>query len=125
MTTLLIDTDVAIDFLNGKNYAKDLIEPYIKTNTAYLSILSVYELYAGMRDKEKDKTKDFIMGCIIEPINLEIAEKAGASYRKYRGKGITLTSVDCLISTTAIVKSHKIATRNKSHYPEKTLLLDF
>lgn len=34
----------------------------------------------------------------------------------------TLTSTDCLINATAIVKKHKIATRNKEHYPNKKML---
>lgn len=38
---------------------------------------------------------------------------------------ITLTSIDCLIAATAIIKNYKIATRNKSHYPIKDILLEF
>ena len=63
MQTVMIDTDIAIDYLRGKSSAKDLILPLWKTNTAYLSILTVYELYAGMRENEREETilfQDFI-----------------------------------------------------------------
>ena len=125
LQTILIDTDVAIDFLKGRKYASELIEPYILANTAYLSILSVYELYAGMRDEEAEKTGDFIFGLMIEPVNRETAVRAGAFYRQYRKQGITLTAIDCLIGACASIQGHKIATRNKSHYPDTSLILDF
>ena len=122
MQTVMIDTDIAIDYLRGKSSAKDLILPLWKTNTAYLSILTVYELHAGMRENEKEDTNNFINACNIEPITIEIAKKGGEIYRHYRTQGITLTSNDCLINATAIVKGHKIATRNKAHYPDKKII---
>jgi hypothetical protein len=44
---------------------------------AYLSILSVYELYAGMRASEKDVTEDFIHACNVEAVTMQIAKKPG------------------------------------------------
>ena len=60
MQTVLIDTDIAIDYLRGHKEAIELIAPLWEENRAFLSILSVYELYAGMREKEKDDTEVFI-----------------------------------------------------------------
>jgi len=42
--TVLVDTDVAIDFLRGREYAKRFLIPLWKENLAYMGILSVYEL---------------------------------------------------------------------------------
>src|SRR3989304_6192352 len=108
MQTVLIDTDIAIDYLRGESSAKDLILPLWKTNKAYVSILTVYELHAGMRENEKEDTENFINACNIELITIEIAKRGGEIYRHYRKQGITLTSTDCLINTTAVVKGHKI-----------------
>ena len=85
-------------------------------------MLTVYELTAGMRDAEKVVTHNFIEACAVEPITPEIAIKGGELYRKYRAKGVMLTSLDCLIAATALVKGYKVATRNVKHYPEKGLL---
>jgi predicted nucleic acid-binding protein len=125
MHPVLIDTDVAIDYLRGVQYAKELIEPLWDSDTAYFSVLSVYELWAGMRENEKSDTSNFIRACNIENITPEIAVKGGDLYKHYRTKGITLTSIDCLIAATAIIRGRKIATRNTAHYPEKGLLLKF
>jgi len=123
MQSVLIDTDIAIDYLRGSREAARLIEQLWNDNMASLSILSVYELYAGMRATENDDTENFINACNIEQITMHIAKKAGDMYRLWRGKGVTITSIDCLIAATAVLKKHKIATKNKGHYPEKGLLL--
>jgi len=122
MKTVLIDTDIAIDFLRGLNQAKSLITPLWEQNAAFLSLLSVYELYAGMQEKEKTATDNFIRACQIEPLTFEISQKAGELYRFYRKEGLTLTAIDCLIFATAKTQQHLIATRNLRHYPDKKLL---
>lgn len=123
MQTVLVDTDIAIDYLRGAGYARDLMFDLWDANTAYLSMLSVYELYAGMREDELEDTEDFIDACIIEDVTINITQKGGETYRLNRKKGITLTSIDCLVYSTAIIRGHKIATRNKEHYPDKKILL--
>lgn len=123
MQTVLIDTDVAIDFLRGEPYAQDLLLPLWEVSRAYLSVLTIYELYAGMKEKEREPTDDFIGACLIEPVSQQIAAKGGEWRALYREKGITLTTVDCLIASTALLQGHKIATRNVRHYPDKKLLL--
>lgn len=122
MQGVLVDTDIAIDYLRGLPYANDLMEKLWESDSARLSILSVYELFAGMRDAEQEATGDFIRACPIEEVTFMIAQKGGEIYRHYRGQGITLTSADCLIQATAIIKGHKIATRNKAHYPDKRVI---
>jgi predicted nucleic acid-binding protein len=123
MQTVLIDTDVAIDYLRGEEYARDFLPRLWETNRAYLSVLTIYELYSGMKEKEREPTEDFISACLIEPISQEIAAHGGEWRARYRQKGLSLTAVDCLIASTAILQGHKIATRNIRHYPDKNLLL--
>jgi hypothetical protein len=123
MQTVLIDTDVAMDFLRGEPYARDLLLPLWDLSRAYMSVLTIYELYAGMKEKERESTNDFIGACLIEPVTQEIAAKGGEWRASYREKGMTLTAVDCLIASTALLQGHKIATRNVRHYPDKKLLL--
>ncbi len=122
MQTVIVDTDIAIDYLRGEEYAKELLFFLWETNTAYLSMLSAYELYAGMRDDEQEITENFINACNIEPVSIAITKKAGELYRHHRKQGTTMTSLDCLINATALVNGHKIATRNSKHYPDKKIL---
>ncbi len=115
MKTVLLDTDYVIDFLRGRSA---VIIPLIQNRLAYISILSVYELYAGMLSKESEATDDFIRACHIEPVSLEIAQQAGMFRFKQREKGITLSIVDCIIAETARIGQHQVATHNKKHYPD-------
>jgi predicted nucleic acid-binding protein len=123
MPGVLIDTDVAIDFLRGVQYAQPLLAGLWADGQAALSVLTVYELTAGMRETEKVTTHNFIEACVIEQVTADIAFKGGELYRRYRAKGITLTSLDCLIAATALVRGYTVATRNVKHYPEKEILL--
>jgi predicted nucleic acid-binding protein len=118
-----IDTDVAIDFLRGAAYAQPLLAGLWRDGQAVLSAPTVYELAAGMKDNERVQTHNFIDACTVEQVSQDIAFKAGELYRKYRARGVSLTSLDCLIAATAIVQGYKIATRNVRHYPEKGILL--
>ena len=120
---ILIETDVAIDYLRGKDYARQFVDALWEQGKAHLSILSVYELLAGMRRDEEEATRSFIEACYVEDLNFEIVDTAGAFYRKYRKQGITLVAIDCLIMATAFVRGLKLATRNIKHYPEKDILL--
>jgi predicted nucleic acid-binding protein len=122
MPGVLVDTDVAIDFLRGEGYAQPLLAGLWRSGRAVLSVVTVYELTAGMRENEKAPTRNFIGACAVEEVTADIAFKAGELYRRYRGKGVTLTSLDCLIAATALVKGFKVATRNVRHYPEKGIL---
>lgn len=114
MQTVLLDTDYVIDFLRGKS---SVIIPLLKNNVAFLSILSVYELYAGMLQNEDQATHDFIQACRIEHVTMEVAKKAGIFRFQNRQKGITLSIVDCIIAETARLNHHVVATNNKKHYP--------
>ena len=117
-----IDTDVAIDFLRGDEIIKNTLLKLWETDIAHISILSVYELFAGMKENEKEYTLNFINASFVEPVSMGIAEHGGRLFKKYREKGITLTTVDCLIMATAHLKKYKIFTKNIRHYPEKGLL---
>lgn len=123
MHGVIVDTDVAIDFLRGDRSSRDLIAPLWKANRTHLSVLTIYELYAGMRPREKDATDAFIDACIVEPVTPGTARAAGELFRHHRQKGLTMGSVDCLILATARAKGFRIATRNVKHYPAESVIL--
>lgn len=122
MPGVLIDTDIAIDYLRGDQAVLPLVNRLWLEGSAALSALSVYELTAGMREQEKVATLNFIAVCDVKDVTPDIALKGGDLYRKYRAKGITLAPLDCLIAATALVSGFRVATRNVKHYPENEIL---
>ena len=122
----IMDTDVCIDFLKGQEYVISLINELLVSESAYLSILTYYELLRGAYTKKQQKAvEDFVNGFEVLNIDKEITNIGAKFYRDYRKKGITLSTVDTLIMATAKKYKLKIITRNVRHYPEKDLLSDF
>ena len=124
MPVVLIDTDIAIDYLRGEQALLPLIHRLWLERNAALSVLSVYELTAGMREREQTATMNFIGACRVFDLTPNIAVRGGALYQEYRRQGITLSPLDCLIAATALEKGVQVATRNVKHYPQKGILAD-
>ena len=99
----------------GNKSRQKIIEPLWFNNVAHLSLLSIYELHAGMKDSEEQYTQFFIHACQIQPLTQVIVAKAGDYYRFQRSQGITLTSIDCMIYMTAKENNFKLLTHNIKH----------
>lgn len=112
---VLFDSDVLIDYLRGHPDAVELIESSI--SEAYLSAISVAELYQGVRDgDERVKLSATLSAFSILSVTADIAEQAGLFSRKYRsshGAGLA----DCLIAATAEAHGLTLQTLNGKHSP--------
>ena len=115
MRNLLVDTDVLIDFLRGRERAKVFLVSMAEEHTLYCSAITVAEIYAGMRPHEKSKTDELIDSLNILAVDREIARKAGGY--KSSTKSQTLELADCIIAATAFCHRAILATGNARHYP--------
>ena len=115
MSNILVDTDILINFLRGREKAKDYLLSILEESTIYCSAITVAEIYAGMREHEKTKTTELIDSLNIVDVTRDIAEKAGEYKRQ--GKGHILELADCIIASTALIKNAILATGNEKHYP--------
>lgn len=121
MSAILVDTDVLIDFLRGKPQAREFLTELSEQSFLYCSVVTVAELYAGMREPERQATRALISGLIAVPLTQEIAEEAGRLKRDAKGYALELD--DCFIAATALAESAALATRNAKHYPFEALQL--
>ena len=115
MKSVLIDTDILINFLRGDVRSKELLLSLAEESSIYCSVITVAEIHAGMRAHEREKTKELIDSLNIAEVSLEIAEKAGKYKRDERGYALELD--DCLLAATAFVKGAVLVTGNVKHYP--------
>jgi len=115
MKAVLVDTDVLIEFLRGKDYARDFLLSLLEDTAIFCSAITVAEIYAGMREHEKGKTADLIDSISIVDVTREIAEKAGIYKRSI--KSLQLELDDCIIAATAFVIKAVLSTINVKHYP--------
>ncbi len=115
MKTVLVDTDVLINFLRGKQQAKEFLLAHLHSGPILCSVITVAEIFAGMRPHEQEKTRELLDNLEVVPVTHAIAEKAGI----YKGgiKSHSLELDDCLIAATAHLHKAILATGNDRHYP--------
>ncbi|MCK5506124.1 MAG: type II toxin-antitoxin system VapC family toxin [Thermodesulfovibrionia bacterium] len=115
MRNVLIDTDIIINFLRGKEKAKQFLLSLVDEAVICCSVISVAEIFAGMKEKEKPATTELIDSLHVIDINREIAEKAG-EYKRFE-KRQSLELDDCFVAAAAFHENAVLATGNAKHYP--------
>jgi len=115
MSEVIVDTDILINFLRGREKARDFLLSALRDSNLCCSAITVAEIYAGMKEHEREKTDELIDGLIVIPVDRAIAEKAG----QYKGsiKSHDLELDDCLVAATAFLRKAVLATGNGKHYP--------
>ncbi len=120
----LIDTGEWINFFNKKEEAINLISKLREKGEIFSSILTIIELRAGWTDDSANEFLPiFYAHTKIIGLSQRVAELAGKFLKDYKTKGISLTTVDTLIASTAIVEDCQLVTRNKKDFPMKELKL--
>jgi predicted nucleic acid-binding protein len=112
---LLLDTDVLIDYLRDRaeaiTYLERLTEPLL------ISVITVAELYAGVRDgAERARLDEFIRAFAIIPVDREISIKGGLYRRDYM-KSHSVGLADALIAASAETHRAELVTLNSKHFP--------
>jgi predicted nucleic acid-binding protein len=120
----LLDSTTIIDYLRDKSGAPELLERFCSEGGLLCcSPVNIVEVYAGMKDGEKTATDEFLNSLECHEINREIANLAGELKRKYLKKGITLSTPDVLIASTALQKHLILVTNNVKHFPIEGLMI--
>ena len=113
--SLLLDTDVLVDFFRG--YSKAVA--FVNTNSSriILSSIVIAELYAGVKgDAELTVLENFISLFRIIPVTSEIARMGGLYKRDY-GKSHGVGLADAIIAATCEAENADLKTLNVKHYP--------
>lgn len=113
----LLDTDVAIDFLRQRGYARNLLERWATEGLLAVSTLTHLEIYQGMKRGEEQATNAFLDGLISIDVDAPIARRAGSLLGDFRSKGITISIGDAIIAATALEVGAPLLTNNVGHYP--------
>ena len=124
MPTLLLDSSVIIDMINGKKERDQLLLGLIaQGNTLACCSMNVTEVYAGMRPAEEAKTTALLKSLKFYPVTWDIARLAGELKYEHARKGISLAVTDVTIAAVAIHHQLSLLTDNSKHYPMKNISL--
>jgi predicted nucleic acid-binding protein len=122
MATLLLDTSVIIDAINGKRNRNELLKELLhQGNLLACCPINVTEVYAGLRTHEETRTLNLLQSLQYLPIDWPVARLAGELKRDYSRKGITLATTDATIAAVALYYELTLLTDNLKHYPMKEL----
>ena len=113
----IVDTDIAIDFLRERDYARKLLQRWVGEGLLAVSTLTHLEIYQGIEVGEEDATNAFLDGLVSVAVDIPIARRAGTMLGELRSKGITVGIADAIIGATALQLNAPLLTNNVEHYP--------
>lgn len=115
MKNILVDTDILINILRGREKAREFLSALVDEATIYCSVITIAEIFAGMKEHERKKTEALIDSLNILGVTREIAEKGGSYKSRIKSQGLELD--DCIIAASAFSRQAVLATGNVKHYP--------
>lgn len=113
----LFDTDVLIEHLKGNTRATELLLDASSVGQAACSVLTRFELLAGMRSNERSPIRQLLDSITNLEATVEVATRAGEWARTYRRSHVGISSIDYLIAATAEVHGADLLTQNVKHFP--------
>jgi tRNA(fMet)-specific endonuclease VapC len=124
MAIYLLDTSVIIDALNQKRGRWDLLASLVEAGeTLACSVVTLAEIYAGIRPKEFAITESFLNGLEYYDLDSHLARDAGLLKNAWAKKGRTLEVVDLIIAATALAHNLVLMTDNRKDFPMPQLSL--
>lgn len=114
--TYLVDTDWFIDYLRGREEARDLLDALRPSGIA-VSLVTYAEVYEGVatsprRDEHLQKVDDFLAGVELLGIDVAVARIFGERRAALRAQGLLIDNFDLLIAATALRFDLTLVTRN-------------
>jgi predicted nucleic acid-binding protein len=118
VATILLDTSVIVDHLNGlKGRSEFLVSLVEQGNILGCCSVSITEVSAGLHEAEEAQTKAFFESLQYFPVTAEIAEEAGRLRRDWRRKGQVLPITDVTIAAVAIAYRLPLLTDDWKRFP--------
>ena len=113
--TVLLDSDVLVDYLRGLPAAGRFVDGLTVTPTC--SEVTRVEVLRGMRSQERRVTERFLATIRWVGVDEEISTLAGDLGRRFRRSHGTIGVADLVIAATATRLRLPLATLNTRHFP--------
>jgi tRNA(fMet)-specific endonuclease VapC len=116
----LVDTDWAIDYLNGRERTRKRLEELEESGFAF-SIISLAEVYEGIYysrhpEGNEEALLGFLQGVTVIHVDEELSRLFGKERGRLRALGRMTSDFDLLIGMTARRYSLTLLTNNRRHF---------
>ena len=116
---LVVDTDVLIDYLRDQPEAVAFLEG--TEQPLATSVITVAELYVGVRDGEERRRLDAFVDAFVEAFDVLALDRAPALraglWRRLYGPSHGTGLADALIAASAEAAGATLVTLNRRHFP--------
>ena len=117
MTGYLIDSNVLIDHLRGRQHITEYIHRlYMTADPVYTSVVCLAEIFTNHYSEEQDAVDEVFHYIVPLPVTMDLARHGGRYLQKFR-KTHGLTLPDALVAATASINGLTLITSNTKHFP--------
>lgn len=112
----IVDTDVLIDFLNGRAPAS--VDEDLARGALSTTAITAYELRRGARAEKALRSVELLLAQLAEivPFDDAAAGEAGAVYRELSRSGQVIGKADLYIAGICLASDARLLTRNTREY---------
>lgn len=112
----IVDSDILIDFLNGK--APRSVEEALARGTLSTTAITAYELRRGARTEKALGAVELLLSQMAEIVSFDdtASSKAAAVYRELARSGQAIGKADLYIAGICIASEAPLLTRNTREY---------
>jgi len=116
----LVDTDWAIDYLNGQERTRKRLEEFGDSGLVF-SMISLAEVYEGIlysKDPEKNERGllNFLQYVTVVSIDEETSRLFGKERGRLRAQGKRVADFDLIIGVSALQHNLTLLTNNRRHF---------
>jgi predicted nucleic acid-binding protein len=120
----LLDTNVLVHAIRRKKNRWELLDQLVRSGgNLGCSVITLGEIYAGMRSHEKERTEELLAQFDQYDVTGEIACAAGALKNEWATKGFVFTLPDMLIAATALRYKLTLVTETRRDFVMPDLVL--
>lgn len=114
---ILVDSDVLIDALRGREPARARIAEGLKEGTLATTAINAFELRSGARDSKQEEKVDALLAPLsIVAFDEDASRAAAGARRELEGRGETIGMGDYLIAGVCLSRALPLLTRNRDHF---------
>jgi predicted nucleic acid-binding protein len=117
VAVIVVDTDVLIDALRGREPARSLVAEAIAAGRLATTTITVFELRSGADTSRTRAAIDRLLAPLeVLAFDEAAATRAGDIRRALEAEGTPIGMADYLIAGICLSRSAALLTRNRSHF---------